>query len=190
MLPSVCVPGHDFNYLKIQNVKRNDLVREFQVTITTTQNCVFIWRIPNIARRRREAAEERVTYIYSPPFYTGHHGYKMCIRVYLNGYGSGHTTHLSLLFVLMKGEYDPLLNWPFSSKVSMILVNQNQRKDIVQTFNPTPDSSSFQRPTTDMNVASGCPHFARLSVLDDTDYVKDDTLYIKCIIDTNRIFHP
>jgi len=190
MLPSVCVPGHDFSYLKIQNAERNDLVREFQVTITTTQNCVFIWRIPNIVRRRREAAEERVTSIYSPPFYTGYHGYKMFIRVYLNGVGSGHTTHLSLFFVLMKGEYDPLLNWPFSSKVSMILVNQNQRKDIVQTFNPTPDSSSFQRPTTDMNIASGCPHFARLSVLDDTDYVKDDALYIKCIIDTTRIFHP
>ena len=90
-------------------------------------------------------------------------------------------THLSLFFVLMKGEYDPLLKWPFDYKVSMILVDQNCRKHLVQTFKPTPESSSFQRPQTDMNVASGFPQFAKLSVLDD-DYVKENVMYIKCIV--------
>ena len=189
MLPSVCVPGHDFSYLKIRYSERNDLVRELQVTIITSPHNGVLWKIPNI-ERRREAAEEQVTSIYSPPFYTGHNGYKMCMKVYLNGDGSGHSTHLSLFFALMKGEYDPLLDWPFNHTVSMVLVNQNQGKDIVRRFNPTPDSSSYERPTTDLNVASGCPHFTRLSVLDDTDYIKDDTLYIKCIVDTTRIFHP
>ena len=51
-------------------------------------------------------------------------GYKMCIRAYLNGDGSGYNTHLSLFFVLMKGEYDALLRWPFDYKVSMILVGK------------------------------------------------------------------
>ena len=90
----------------------------------------------------------------------------------------------------MKGEYDPLLKWPFNHKVSLILVDQNHRKHIVQTFKPTQDSSSFQRPRTDMNVASGCPQFSKLDVLEDPSYVKDDVMYIKCIIDTSRIFHP
>ena len=49
----------------------------------------------------------------------------MCIRAYLNGDGSGYKTHLSLFFVLMKGEYDALLRWPFDYKVSMILVGKN-----------------------------------------------------------------
>ena len=48
----------------------------------------------------------------------------MCIRAYLNGDGSGYKTHLSLFFVLMKGEYDALLRWPFDYKVSMILVGK------------------------------------------------------------------
>ena len=95
-----------------------------------------------------------------------------------------------IIFVLMKGEYDPLLKWPFDYKVSMILVDQNQQKHRVQTFKPTPESSSFQRPQTDMNVASGCPQFAKLSVLDDEDYVKENVMYIKCIVDTSSIFHP
>ena len=44
-------------------------------------------------------------------------GYKMCIRAYLNGNGIGKRTHLSVFFVLMKGEFDPLLKWPFDCKV-------------------------------------------------------------------------
>ena len=59
-----------------------------------------------------------------------------------------------------------------------------------KTFKPTPESSSFQRPQSDMNVASGCPQFTKLSTLDDDNYVKDDVMYIKCIVDTSRIFHP
>ena len=46
----------------------------------------------------------------------------MCIRAYLNG--DGYKTHLSLFFVVMKGEYDALLKWPFDYKVSMILVGK------------------------------------------------------------------
>jgi len=41
-----------------------------------------------------------------------------------------------------------------------------------------------------MNVASGCPQFTKLSTLDENNYVKDDVMYIKCIVDTSRIFHP
>ena len=48
----------------------------------------------------------------------------MCIRVYLNGDGMGYKTHLSLFFVLMKGEFDALLKWPFEHKISMILVGK------------------------------------------------------------------
>ena len=51
-------------------------------------------------------------------------GYKMCIRAYLNGDGMGYKTHLSLFFVLMKGEFDALLKWPFEHKISMILVGK------------------------------------------------------------------
>jgi len=51
-------------------------------------------------------------------------GYKMCVRAYLNGDGSGYKIHLSLFFVVRKGEYNALLKWPFDYKVSMILVGK------------------------------------------------------------------
>ena len=168
----------------------SELELQLQASLASTHNGSFLWRIPDISRRRRDAIEERITSIYSPPFYTGRNGYKMCIRAYLNGDGMGYKTHFSLFFVVMKGEFDALMKWPFDYKVSLILVDQNHRKHIVQTFKPTPESSSFQRPTSDMNVASGCPQFSKLSVLDDEAYVKDDVLFVKCIVDTTRIFHP
>lgn len=37
--------------------------------------------------------------------------------MYLNGDGTGKGTHLSLFFVVMKGDYDALLPWPFRHKV-------------------------------------------------------------------------
>ena len=168
----------------------SEMELQLQASLASTYNGSFMWRIPDLSKRRRDAIEGRVTSLYSPPFYTAKNGYKMCIRVYLNGDGMGHKTHLSLFFVLMKGEFDALLKWPFDNKVSLILVDQNHRKHIVQTFKPTPESSSFQRPISDMNVASGCPQFCKLSFLDDDNYTKDDVLFVKCIVDTSRIFHP
>ena len=44
-------------------------------------------------------------------------GYKLCARIYLNGDGMGKTTHVSLFFVIMRGQFDALLKWPFRQKV-------------------------------------------------------------------------
>ena len=168
----------------------SEMELQLQASLASTYNGSFMWRIPDLSKRKRDAIDGRVTSLYSPPFYTAKNGYKMCIRVYLNGDGMGHKTHLSLFFVLMRGEFDALLKWPFENKVSLILVDQNHRKHIVQTFKPTAESSSFQRPISDMNVASGCPQFCKLSFLDDDSYIKDDVLFVKCIVDTSKIFHP
>ena len=174
----------------MMKVHLSELELQLQASLASTHTGSFLWRIPEVARRKRDAFDGRITSIYSPPFYSGRNGYKMCIRAYLNGDGIGFNTHLSVFFVLMRGEYDPLLKWPFESKVSLILVDQNLRQHIVQTFKPSPDSSSFQKPQSDMNVASGCPQFAKLSVLEEGNYVKNDVLFLKCIVDTSKITHP
>ena len=174
----------------MMKVHISELELQLQASLASTHTGSFLWRIPEVARRKRDAFDGRITSIYSPPFYSGRNGYKMCIRAYLNGDGIGFNTHLSVFFVLMRGEYDPLLKWPFESKVSLILVDQNLRQHIVQTFKPSPESSSFQKPRSDMNVASGCPQFAKLSVLEEGNYIKDDVMFLKCIVDTAKITHP
>ena len=144
----------------------------------------FIWKIPEISRRRREAVTGKTVSLYSAPFYTSRHGYKICLRLYMNGDGTGKGTHLSFFVTLMRGEYDALLPWPFRQAVTLTLMDQNRQRDIVQSFRPESTSSSFQRPCNDMNVASGCPTFAPITVLDNTSYVKDDTMFLKCTINT------
>ena len=156
--------------------------------LASTHNRSFLWRIPDVSRRKQDAIDGLITSIYSPPFYTGCNGYKMCVKAYLNGDGSGHTTHLSLFIVLMKGEHDALLRWPFNQRVSLTLLDQTHRKHITQSFNPKPESSSFQRPSSDMNVPSGFPRFVLNPVFNNKDHVCDDVMYIKCTIDTAHIY--
>lgn len=121
--------------------------------------------------------------IYSPPFYVGRFGYKLCARVYPNGDGMGKGSHFSLFFVVMRGEYDALLPWPFSQKVTFRLMDQNGDQDVVDSFRPDPNSSSFRKPTSNMNIASGCPLFISHSALQTRGYVKDGIIFIRIDID-------
>ena len=50
---------------------------------------------------------------YSPPFYTHHEGYKMCVRIYTNSYSKRKGEYTSVCIHLMKGEFDDELKWPF-----------------------------------------------------------------------------
>ena len=168
-----------------------ELELQLQASLVSTYNGEFLWRIPDVCRRVRDAKTGKVTSIYSPPFFSGRMGYKMCVRAYLNGDGIGERTHLSLFFVLMRGEFDPLLSWPFKSTITLTLINQDNRSgDVREVFRTNPKSRSFQQPTLEMNVASGCPKFAGLEYLNNPSYVKQDVLYIRCTVDTSTLIHP
>ncbi|XP_064435179.1 TNF receptor-associated factor 2 isoform X5 [Mirounga angustirostris] len=156
-------------------------VHEMQAT---TFDGVFVWKISDFARKRQEAVAGRTPAIFSPAFYTSRYGYKMCLRIYLNGDGTGRGTHLSLFFVVMKGPNDALLRWPFNQKVTLMLLDQNNREHVIDAFRPDVTSSSFQRPVSDMNIASGCPLFCPVSKMEaKNSYVRDDALFIKAIVD-------
>ena len=62
----------------------------------------------------RQAKTGKKYQIESDPFYTA--GYKLKVKIYPNGSGSGKNTHLSMFIVVMKGEYDAILPWPFKKK--------------------------------------------------------------------------
>ncbi|NXF70824.1 TRAF2 factor, partial [Sclerurus mexicanus] len=146
---------------------------------------IFLWKITDVGRKLQDSVTGRTVGLYSPAFYTAKYGYKVCLRVYLNGDGTGKGTHLSLFFVVMKGDYDALLPWPFRHKVTFMLLDQNNREHVIDAFRPDLTSASFQRPVHDMNVASGCPMFLPLAKLQSPRYayVKEDTLFLKCIIE-------
>ena len=68
--------------------------------------------------------------LYSAPFYTSRFGYRLCLRVYLDGDGSGKGRYISYFLTIMKGEYDALLEWPFQHMGTMTLVNQKGNNNI------------------------------------------------------------
>ena len=145
---------------------------------------VFIWKIPDIKRRYKDALDRRTLSLYSPPFHTSPHGYRMCIRAYLNGDGSGKTTHVSVFFVLMRSEHDSLLPWPFQQAVTFQLINQRDHsKSVSETFLPDLQSPSFQQPQSEMNIASGFPRFVAQSYLKNEDFIGGNAIYIKCKVD-------
>ncbi|XP_077986610.1 TNF receptor-associated factor 2-like [Glandiceps talaboti] len=149
----------------------------------------LVWKISNFRKKRQDAISGKTVSLYSPCFYTSRHGYKMCARIYLNGDGMGKGNHVSLFFVVMKGSSDALLRWPFRQKVTLMWLDQNNRDHVIDAFRPDPTSSSFKRPTHDMNIASGCPLFMPLSQVDSTRhaYVKDDVAFLKVIVDTTDL---
>ncbi|CAF3498906.1 unnamed protein product [Rotaria sp. Silwood1] len=150
----------------------------------------YMWKICDVQEKLVAAQSDKQTSIYSPPFYSSPTGYKMCLRLYLNGDGNARQTHMSLFFVLMRGEYDAILIFPFNYKVIFCLYDQsNQQKHIIDSFRPDIKSNSFQRPRSDMNIASGIPKFVLLTMLqnDKNSYIRDNTIFIKVIVDFNNM---
>ena len=166
----------------IQNLQEgfSELALMVQTLQATSYDGSFIWKIPEIQRRRHESKIGKTTSLYSAPFYTSRQG---CLRLYMDADGCGRNTHLSFFLTVMKGEYD-------GHTVTLTLLDQDGGKNIAQSFKPEPTSSSFQRPRNEMNIASGCPMFAPLSVLNNSSYVKDDIMFLKCEIDISGIIIP
>ncbi|XP_069787320.1 TNF receptor-associated factor 5-like isoform X3 [Narcine bancroftii] len=181
-----CLKQHELllNAHKLLLEKTNE---RFQVLEAAGYNGKLIWKICNYRRRKQEAAEGTAVSLFSQPFYTSRCGYRLCARAYLNGDGAGKGTHLSLFFVVMKGEYDSLLMWPFKQKVTLILMDQSPKKHhIVELFKADASSTSFKRPVSEMNIASGCPRFVSHTALESGKtgiFIKDDTIFIKVIVD-------
>ena len=137
-----------------------------------------------------DAQSERQTSIYSPPFYSSPTGYKMRARLYLHGDGNARRTHMSLFFVLIRGQNDAILKFPFNHKVTFCLYDQTpQQRHIIDSFRPDIRSNSFQRPRSEMNIASGIPKFFPLAMIqqEENPYVRDDTMFIRIMIDFNNL---
>lgn len=169
------------------------IIAEHALKISNLETTVYdgnlMWRIPEWTKKCREAVSGQCTSIYSTAFYTSRSGYKMCVRLYPNGDGMGKGTHVSIFFVIMRGNYDALLGWPFGHRVIFRMIDQGQNGNhLIDSFRPDPSSTSFKRPTSEMNIASGCPLFMPLSKLDDpsVSYVKDDVMYVNVCLDISE----
>ena len=92
------------NDSKATNFKLVVLIKNFLQHPVHIYNGKLLWKIESYQRKRQDAINGLKTALYSPPFYSAQYGYKMCAKIYMNGDGFGRGSHLSLFFVVMKGE--------------------------------------------------------------------------------------
>ena len=64
------------------------------------------------------------TYWHSEPFYTHPGGYKMCLIVDADGDKEGEGTYIGVHLLMLCGEFDDRLEWPFRGKLTIRLLNQ------------------------------------------------------------------
>ena len=174
--------------IQMKDTSLNEVDLRIQAMEYTSHDGILIYRIDQWQRKFQDATNGSSPSIYTPPFYTGRAGYKMCLRLYPNGDGIGQGSYLSVFFVVMRGPHDAILSWPFKQKVTLALLDQTGNDHILEAFRPDPSSSSFRKPISDMNIASGCPTFAAHSKLQNgSKYVVDDVMFIKATVDVSNI---
>ena len=162
-----------------------DMDLKIQLVENKTMDGELIWKIDKLDFRMAQAKLGKVTALHSAPCYTKQYEYKYCIRLYLHGDGMGRATHISIFFVVMKSEYDELLPWPMQKRVTFELINlENEADSVIETFVTNPKSSSFQRPTKNMNVATGCPTLISIEQFLNGGFVKDNCAFIKATVKT------
>lgn len=131
----LCVPRHvgklcqEINELKVE-------VKDLKAALATQQEMVeqveatvypsagqFTWRVDNIRDKitLAQAGNRPDNVIYSPSFYSLEAGYKLSLCIYPAG--DNNQGYLSLYFVVMKGQFDEILQWPFQKRVYLSLLN-------------------------------------------------------------------
>ena len=128
---------------------------------------------------------------YGPPFYTHPQGYKMCLKVYANGYGRGEGTHVSVYAYLMRGEFDDFLKWPFQGSVVLQLCNQLEDKyhlGYTINFSKTTDLKYISRVTSGERAESAWGAHTLIAHNDlnfnpanNSQYLKDDCFHFRII---------
>ena len=117
---------------------------------------------------------------YSPPIYTHHQGYKICLNVDANGFGSGKGTHVSVYVLFTKGEFDDSLKWPFRGVIVFRLLDQlngEDHKTGTNTYDDTVEDRYCSRVIYGERAKSGWGLFKFISHSQlNPKYLRNDTL--------------
>ncbi|XP_057315624.1 TNF receptor-associated factor 1-like [Hydractinia symbiolongicarpus] len=160
-------------------------IRLFQ---SATFNGNYIWKLDNLKNRFAGALSGTIGELYTPPLYTSPFGYKFSVKVLLYGdpkdreSGISSTPFISLYFVLMKGDYDEILSYPFKYPITITLENLSKKDNISHKIIPD-EKIHFQQPFSEMNPAIGFSKFCSHEKLHSDGFIKDDAIYFKIVVD-------
>ena len=106
----------------VSELKETSCVQQLSLeTLMHTGTLPFSFSMPDFAQHKLDDDDW-----FSSPFYTHTRGYKMCLKVFANGYGNAKGRCVSVFNYLMQGEYEDELEWPYAFTIDIHLVNQLQ----------------------------------------------------------------
>ena len=109
-----------FLYDKIRQLEPGKI----DVIIWKTPSVKFVFDSAKVARPSSEPLIEPATSFSSPIFRTEPHGYNIFIKLYPYGIGPATGKCASILFTFFPGDYDNLLQWPFSKLIHIGILDQ------------------------------------------------------------------
>ena len=177
----------DNNLVMLQEIEQLQMLTK--AMYEQTHNGEFVWKINRVQSMINQEKNNQ-TATCSIPFFTSHTGFRMCLRIYFNGTGSGENTHASLCFIILKSDHDPLQKWPFTQKVTLYWMNQNhpnnEQAAHIESFFIPDGEACFNRPVDDLlqnDAGYAIERFAPIDTFNDEAFVKDDTMFIKAKVD-------
>lgn len=153
------------------------------------QRAEYVWRINAFTKKlKRIQSNSYDDPSRSEPFVTGPNGYRLSMWAYLNGRGKGFDKCLAVYVRIMAGEYDPVLPWPIKPCYTFQLISQaqdpNKRLDLVRVRDLSVKHSGISRPQKDdKSIIVGFDDFIVHEDLEKKEYLADDSLFIKCIVE-------
>lgn len=165
--------------------KIKDQEQRLQTLALNNFTGTLVWKITDYARRKLESVSRARPFLFSEPFFTDRYGYQLCAKAFLGGDGDARGTHLSLYVIIMQGPWDDIMPWPFRHKFIISLLDQrniSHKVHINEHFSPNA-SSSFQKPTTVMNVGAGVTKFVSHADIEaNNTYLNHDAIYLKVVV--------
>ena len=100
------------------------------------------------------------------------------------GIDGGDRRHAGIFIGMMQGEYDNILEWPFTAIISLTMLDQSNREDphhISGTFVTDKNQRAFQKPDTAVQYDTlyGYAEFAPIDMICNPRYSRDDIVMIK-----------
>lgn len=133
--------------------------------IIERENGTFLWKIHEFNEVFKQSKAVNKETVESVIPHTATYGYNVKVRIFPNGHRSGKNTYLSVYIVVMKGEYDAALAWPFSKKVRLTLIDQQNDEDKRENFSklvkPELNPECFYRPKGERRVRFSAVHIPR-----------------------------
>ena len=174
--------------IKLQEKKIEEMEQKMEHLLKESdQNKVALGRTFEMENFSKEKAKNKLDDWKSPAMYTHMCGYKFCIGIDANGFGSGCGKALYVDLWAMPGEYDHQLKWPARATFTIEFLHQQGGQNVQQTI--TRGWGKPDRPYSSIKgggfgdieyvgcIEYGMYHFIEHSRL--SGFLRNDTLYFR-----------